>query len=370
MGVLPGAGAICEWISVNSLLQSFLLLLATATDRELAHVVEYLKAENRILRAKLPRRITVTSRERRTLLQYGRRLGSRLKDVIGIVSPRTFARWLRGEADPPRQPPAGPGRPRTEAEVRELVLKLARENAWGYTRILGELKKLGVAKVSRSTVVNILKEHGLEPGPRRGPGTWSEFLRRHAATLWACDFFTARVWTLSGMVDVFVLFFVHVGSRRVHVAGLTAHPDHAWVAEQARSVVLTFAELPEKPKYVLRDHDAKFGEEFDEVFAATGIEVKPVGPHAPNMNAHAERWVESIRRECLDHFIILGEAHLRHIVAEYVAHYNEERPHQGMGNVPLSGAPAEEGSAPLSLSEVCCKERLGGLLKHYYRPAA
>jgi putative transposase len=356
---------------VKTLLQSFLLMLSTASHGDLIETVEYLKAENRILRAKLPRRLTVTARERRTLLQYGRRLGTRLKEVISIVSARTFARWLKGDAAPVNgKRPAGPGRLRTADGVRALVLQLARENGWGYTRILGELKKLGVGQVSRSTVVNILKEHGLETGPRRGAGTWDNFLRRHAATLWACDFFTARVWTLGGVRDVFVLFFLHIGSRRVHVAGMSAHPDRDWTARQAHEVVALFAELPEAPKYLLRDRDGKFGEEFDAVFAAAGIAVKPVGPLAPNMNAHAERWVGSIRRECLDHFVVLGEGHLRHLVLEYAAYYNEARPHQGVGNVPLMGATPVEEADVLSLVEVRCAERLGGLLRHYFRPAA
>ena len=117
---------------------------------------------------------------------------------------------------------------------------MARETGWGYTRILGELKKLGIRSVSRSTVRNILREGGFDPGPKRGEGSWSEFLQRHAATLWACDFFSTKVWTLRGRVDVFVLFFIHIASRRVHIAGMTAHPDRAWMKQQARNVAMTW----------------------------------------------------------------------------------------------------------------------------------
>ncbi|HEY8506127.1 MAG TPA: hypothetical protein VIL46_16190 [Gemmataceae bacterium] len=191
--------------------------------------------------------------------------------MITIVSPRTFARWLRGETPSPKKKrPARPGRPRTEAEVWELVLRLARENAWGYSRILGELKKLGVRSIARSTVVNILKEAGLDPGPKRGEGTWDEFLKRHAQTLWACDFFSCKVWTLRGLVDVFVLFFIHIGTRRVFVSGMTAHPDRAWVAQQGRNAAMVFADEPVRPRYLLRDHDTKFVEEFDQVLGAEG----------------------------------------------------------------------------------------------------
>ncbi len=190
---------------MTRLLQPFFALLASATDSKLAQMVEYLKAENAILRAKLPTRITVTAREKVRLVQLGTTLGGALKDLITIVSTRTFARWVAavngtatatGEKKPARI--RKPGRPRTAEDIRTLVLKLARENGWGYTRILGELKKLGIKTVCRSTVVNILKEAGLDPGPKRGKGTWDEFVKRHAATLWASDFVSVRTLTAPG----------------------------------------------------------------------------------------------------------------------------------------------------------------------------
>jgi putative transposase len=171
---------------------------------------------------------------------------------------------------------------------------------------LGELKKLGVRKISRSTVVNILRQAGLDPGPKRGKGTWDEFIKRHAKTLWACDFFSKKVWTCRGLVDVFVLFFLHVGSRKVFVAGVTAHPDRAWVVQQARNFLLHTGEQADKPEYLLRDFDSKFMPEFDAVLQSEGVTVKRVGPRVPLMNALAERWVLSVRRECLDHFLGFG----------------------------------------------------------------
>jgi hypothetical protein len=180
---------------VKLLYQSFLRLLATATDKALARYLQFLKSENEILRSKLPKRITVSAEERRRLLKFGKPLGAAIKDLITIVSPRTFARWASGEKRQRKKfdPSATLGRPRTDNAIRDLILKLARETGWGYTRILGELKKLGVRSIARSTVVNILRENGLDPGPKRGEGTWDEFVSQHAQTLWACDFFSKNI---------------------------------------------------------------------------------------------------------------------------------------------------------------------------------
>ncbi|HEY1191864.1 MAG TPA: integrase core domain-containing protein [Gemmata sp.] len=355
------------------LLQPLWLLLASTADAKLAPVVEYLKAENRILRAKITGPVPVTPRERERLVKLGSALGAALASVIGIVSYRTFRRWVTGTpagAVTKKAPSRKPGRPRTETDIRELILTLARESGWGYTRVLGELKKLGIHTVSRTTVANILRAAGLDPGPKRGEGSWSEFVRRHAATLWAGDFVSVRTHTLGGVVDVYLLFFIHVGSREVLVSAPTASPDAAWVAQQARNASMAMAEQGAGTTHLLIDHDAKYAANFDTVFEAQDVEVKRVGPRAPNMNAFAERWVQTLRRECLDHFLILGERHLDHLVREFVAHYNEKRPHQSRGNVPL---PEADETDPRSLTfpagEVRCRERLGGLLKHYSRAA-
>jgi putative transposase len=193
-------------------LRSLLLLLAGATEKELAAQVQFLKEENAILRGKLPARITVTPQERRRLLKFGKPLGQAIKALISIVSPRTFARWLQADKPGRAKPPDSKktGRPPTEQEIRDLIVRLAEENGWGYTRIQGELKKLGI-KVGRGTIAAILKENGFEPGQKRGPGTWAEFISRHAQTLWACDFFTKKVWTCFGLVDVFVLVLLLCG---------------------------------------------------------------------------------------------------------------------------------------------------------------
>jgi putative transposase len=352
-------------------LQPLFLLLLRATGSELAQMVEFLKAENRILRDKLPARITVTPQERSLLVKLGAALGNAIKDLLTIVSPRTFLRWLqedrpKGKEKKPRRPP---GRPKTEQQIADLIIRLADENGWGYTRILGELKKLGIRTVARSTVVNILKANGLDPGPKRGPGTWLEFLKRHAATLWASDFFSVKTWTLAGVVEIYVLFFIHFGSRRVYIPGMTVSPNGAWVAQQARNFTMHLDEQGLGITHLLIDHDTKYDPQFDAVLKSEGAEVKRVGPRNPNMNAVAERFVQTVKQECLDHFVVFGEKHLRHILLSFLEHYHEERPHQSLGNRPL----AQQGEPePVNLpfpTEIECRSRLGGLLKHYRRAA-
>jgi putative transposase len=351
----------------RSIVQSLFLLLATATDRQLARHIEYLKTENRILRDRLPQRIVLTVSERARIIRFGRPLGHALKELITIVSPRTFLRWVNAEpaALRTRRPP---GRPRTPESVRDVVLRLARETGWGSTRIHGELKKLGITSISRSTVINILKEAGIDPGPKRGEGSWAEFLRRHSATLWSCDFFTKSVWTLRGRMTVFVLFFIHVGTRRVVVSGVTANPDRAWMIQQARTISMIFAEQPVPAMILLRDYDGKFVPEFDALLAAEGTVVRPIGPRAPNLNAVAERFVQTVKRECLDHFLALGQGHLELLLNEFLIHYHIERPHQGLNNRPLAGGTMQKRQWT-ETDAVICEERLGGLLRHYRRSA-
>ena len=266
------------------------------------------------------------------------------------------------------------------AIVHELVVLIATETGWGYTRILGELKKLRVGPVCRQSVKNILIEHGLDPGPKRGKGTWSDFLRIHSETLWQCDFFSKQVWTLQGPRQVFALAFIHLATRRVFVTHGTFKPDAIWMEQQARAF-LDHAAAEQLPcSIVTRDYDGKFSKAFDQVFKDRGIQVKPVGPQAPNLNAFIERWIQSLQVEALDHFIVFGQQHFDHIVSEYLAYYHECRPHQGIGNILLPRRNAQSANAadhaddsvspPLELSDVKCDKRLGGLLKHFYRNAA
>jgi putative transposase len=347
-----------------------LLRLVQADHAALARQVEYLVVENRLLRAQISGPVRLTDRERARLVRFGVAVGPALKDLISIVKYDTFRRWARGVKRKSRRPKRPPGRPRTSATVEALVVRLARESGWGYTRILGELRKLGVKSISHGTVRDILKRHGVEPAPERRDPPWETFLRRHAETLWACDFFTTNVLTARGMRPASVLAFIHVRTRRVIVTKATFRPTRRWTADAAACVVgeSETAGLP-KPTIVVRDNDSKFGGDFDAELADQRIKAERLPVQAPLCNAHMERWIQSLRRECLDHFVPVGLRHLDHLVSEYLEHYHRERPNQGMGNRLLGDRPPGH-DPPLDEGEVVCRVRLGGVLRHYERRRA
>lgn len=358
---------------MTRILHPLLALLACATRQELARQVAYLKEENRILRDRLPKRIVATDNEKRRLIKAGRKLGAQLKELTSFVTYQTFARWVR-EAEQNHQtksasPKRKPGRPRTCDEIRDMVVKLARENTWGYTRILGELRKLRIT-ISRQTVKNILKEHGLDPEPRRGTGSWEEFLRIHADTLWQCDFVSKPMWTMKGMVDLYFLVFLHLGTRRCWISPCTTSPNSAWVSQQAKNFLMDAEDMELAPTHVMRDNDKKFSAQFDQTLKSSGVEVKRNTPRSPNLRAHVERFIQSLKHECLDKFVIVAERHLNHVNREWRLHYNRERPHERRDHLPPEYEQAPEPATRIRPSDVLCTTRLGGLLKSYTRRAA
>jgi putative transposase len=355
---------------MQKLYHPLLELIASAAENELAKIIQYLKEENRILRDKLPKRFSLTDQERQRLVDIGTPLGSAIKDVINIVHPRTFQRWVTKFSGKQLSKRKNTGRPKTSLEIQELVLKLARDTGWGAGRLHGELIKLGCAGVSLSTVKNILREHNLEPAPKRGPGSWHDFIHRHKETLYACDFFTKKIWTTSGLVEMYLLVFIHIGSRRIWVSRGTAHPNSEWVAQQARNMAVVFEEEGVSPTHLIHDRDTKFTKQFDGIFESDGLEIIKTPYRSPNLNAFCERVIQTIKNEALDYFVVFGEDHLNHIVSEFVSYYNTLRPHQGVENVPLAGTVPEEQSATVDPDEIVCKEWLGGVLKHYERKAA
>ena len=357
---------------MRHLWQAFMMLLAGSTDRQLALQVRYLRAENRILRSRLPRRVKLTDRERATLVKLGRAVGAGLKHLVSVVNYSTFRRWLRDDDGDKTKTSATrrkPGRPKKPDDLRELIVRLGKETGWGYTRILGEVRKLTTAKVSRQFVVNVLKEAGLDPTPRK-ERSWGDFIKAHAATLWQCDFFGVRVLTARGWRDAFVLAWIHVATRKVFASEATYNPNAAWVEDRGRAFVRHVREgRGPACATLMRDYDTKYTAAFDAGLTAAGTEVRPTPYRSPNLNAYAERWVQSIRTECLDEFVPLGLAHLDLLVGEYVAHYHVERPHQSLDNTPLGGSSSMAEGVPKP-ADVTCKTRLGGVLRHYHRTAA
>jgi putative transposase len=280
-----------------------------------------------------------------------------------VVTPATLLRWHRELVRRKwTYQQRKTGRPPTNQALRELVVRLARENPrWGYQRIAGELIKLGF-RLSPSTVRRVLESAGVDPAPRREGTTWSAFVRQQAASIIACDFFTVETVALRRF---YVLFFIELGSRRVHLAGCTTNPTGDWVLQQARN--LSFTGLFERVSFLIHDRDSKFTASFNEVFRSEHISVIQTPIRAPQANAYAERFVRTVRTECLDHLLIVGRSQLERVLRIYIQHYNRERPHRGLG---LSPPEPTDNGRPVTVSDIQRRDRLGGLIHEYYRAAA
>jgi len=303
-------------------------------------------------------------RDRVLLAAASRRLTKRSWSSF-VVRPETLLRWHRELVRKKwtYRTTGQPGRPPVDADVRDLAVRLGRENPrWGYQRIRGELLKLGV-RISATTVRTILLRAGLDPAPRRAGPTWTEFLRSQAAGILATDFFTVET---VGLKTLYVLFFIELSTRRVHPAGVTANPDSAWVTQQARN--LAVEERLSGVRFLLRDRDAKFCGPFDAVLRAEGVRVIRTPIRAPRANAFAERFVRTVRQECLDHLLIYGRRHLERVLRAYVAHYDEERPHRGLRLAVPAGARTPQ-VWRTTRTPVERRDVLGGLI-HEYRRAA
>ena len=302
----------------------------------------------------------------------GKKLGKKALDAVSnIVKPDTILGWHRrlvaNKFDGSKNRPY-PGRPQKDADIEELVVRFAEQNkSWGYDRIAGALANLG-HEVSDQTVGNILKRHAVPPAPQREKTTtWTEFIRSHMDVLAATDFFTAEVWTQGGLVTYYVLFFIHLATRRVHIAGITPHPNEEWMTQVARNVTMADIGFLSQTRYLIHDRDTKFCLAFQRTIKAVGVKPVKLPPRSPNLNAFAERWVKSVKTECLSKMILFGEPALRRCLSSYLTHYHEERNHQGKANVILF-PPVEHSSPPQG--PIRCREKLGGLLKFYYREAA
>jgi putative transposase len=303
----------------------------------------------------------------RVLLAVASRSIPRERWSCFLVTPATLLRWHR-ELVRKKWTYAKigrPGRPTIDQEVRELVLRIARENPrWGCVRIKGELAKLGL-RVSATTIRNLLRTARLGPAPRRTGPTWTQSLRSQAQGIMACDFFTVETAWLQ---TLYVLLFIELGSRRIHVSSSTAHPNAAWVTQQARNLAMELDDRPIAIRFLIRDRDTKFVGPFDEVFRSEGARVIQTPVRAPNANAYAERVIETVRAECLDWSLIQGRRHLDRTLAAYTSHYNRSRPHRALGLAPPVAK--DESAPPVRPPDVRRQDLLGGLIHEYYGRAA
>jgi putative transposase len=354
-------------------------VVARLLCRELTLANEYLRLENRLLKEKAQAagRLRFTDEERRSLTAAALALGRALMQrVVSIVTPATILAWQRRLERQKWDYSARrrPGRPRTAGEVEALVCRLARENAWGYQRIRGELLKLGI-KRSKGCIAEILRRHGLLPSPQRGGLTWRQFLARHAQVLLCVDLFTQEVWTCAGLRTAYVLFALHLRTRRIVLAEATFCPDGAWLRQMGRNLLMACDDLGVTPQLVLHDRDPLLVHDLDVTLPAAGVEVTRTPYRAPDANAQAERWVRSAGTECLDHLVLIGIGSLRRALAGYRDFFNQYRPHQGLGNqIPdrvATGSPAALRTALIGQRLTVAREEfLGGLLNSYSRQAA
>ena len=351
----------------------FTLLLVSVAGwmgRNQQDVIAYLQEEIRVLKEQLGKQPRFNADQRRRLAIKGNRLGrSGLNQFASLVTPCTLLAWHRRliaqkyESSHSRKP----GRPPTAAQLQELILKLARENrSWGYTRIQGALANLH-HEVGRSTIAKVINTAGLEPAPQRRKGlTWKAFLKTHWQVLAATNFFTVELWTAKGLVRYHVLFVIRLATREVQLAGSVPEPNAPWMQQVARHLTDPWDGLLHSSRYLIHDRATLFTKQFRRLLRDAKVETIRLPARSPNLNAYAERFVRTIRQECLDRLIFFGAASLRRAVDEFIRHYNEERNHQGLANQIIR---PEFPVFPVE-GEVGCRKRLGGLLRYYYRQVA
>src|SRR5499426_2122666 len=355
------------------ILHVLIAMVAGWLQRHQQQVITYLQAENHILKAQLGgRRLRLTDTERRRLAALAHPLGrTRLQEVATIATPATLLRWdtrliaQKFDGSQQRRPC---GRPRIAEEVEQLMVRMAEDNrTWGYRRIQGALANLG-HHMNAITVRNSLRRHHLEPAPKRrkaGMG-WAQFLKMHWEVLAATDFFTVEVATWHGLVTYYVLVVMELATRRIEIAGITPHPTAAFMRQCARQLTDPFDGFLLGKRYLIHDRDTKFTDAFDALLKASGVEPVLLPPRSPNLNAHCERFVRSIKEEALQRMIVLGERALYHAIHQYLAHYHHERNHQGLDNQLI----IREEIVSCQTGHVVRRERLGGLLSYDHREAA
>jgi transposase InsO family protein len=345
-------------------LQMVVGVLTGWLDRREREVIAYLIEENRLLRRQLgSRRLRLTDEDRRRLAMRAFRVGrAALREIATIATPDTLLRWHRQLIARKWTYARKPGRRAVWLEIRRLVVRMAEENPTrGYTRIEGVLKNVG-HRVGRSTIRRILQAAGLPPVPHR-PTSWRTFLNAHGGVIAGADFFTTEVWTWQGLVTYYTVFVLDLASRRVQILGSTPYPNELFIQQAVRTLTVADAVL-RPPRVLICDRDRKWSGDVRRRLRDAGIRVVLIPERAPNGNAYAERFVRSIKEECLDWLIPIGERHFRRAIAEYVEHYHRERNHQGLENRLIART-----MTSCMTNRVQRRQRLGGLLNFYMRAA-
>lgn len=354
----------------NIQLWTLLTCLTTLLDKQHRLVIEYLKEENQILREHIykkqdTKRILLTDSQRRRLAVKAKALGrTLLSETTDLFSPATIIGWYKkliakkydGSAN------RSGGRTKVSQEKIDLVLKMSRENPdWGAGRIRNYMNYLGY-KIGKTTVWRIMEDHGLNPDPEvRKKGDWNKFISSHLDVLAATDFFSVELLTHKGLVRCMVLFIIDIGSRRVHIAGIKAAPDGQWIKQVAKNITDCEDGFLKGKRYLIHDRDSLFTREFDQLIKAVGVDVVKTVKQSPNLNAYAERFVQTIKTECLNHLVLSSPEQLEYVISEFVTYYHRERPHESLGGGMIEPWPQDKDGPIVQF------ERLGGLLKSYRR---
>jgi len=343
--------------------------LAYCVDKELWKAIDYLKEQVRVLKEQQDKdkRILLDNRQRIRLAAKAKRLTRELLEATTVLfTPETVLGWYRkliAQKYDGSENCKNPGRPRISQEITDLVIRFKKENPhWGYTRIRDYIVHLGY-KIGETTVKNILLEHGYDPEPDlTRKTTWKEFIKSHWEVLAACDFFSVELLVRGKLIRCMVLFTIELSTRKVDILGIHPQPNGPWMEQIARNVSGEGGFLAGK-KYLIHDRDPLFTKKFESILKTAAVESVKLPPRSPNLNAHAERFVRSVKEECLSHLILSSEDQLRYVLSEYLQYYHHERIHQGINKII---EPQHEGNQ----GEIICIERLGGLLKSYHRKAA
>ena len=365
-------------------LQFLIVMIASSINERMQKRLDYKSEEVLVLKEILRTltgkvRIDFNENQRKRLAIKGRDLTpEEREECCEIVRPRTILDWFRriySEKYDSSRSRKGPGRPRKPEETRRLVLAIANDNiSWGYTKIRDALNiGLGI-KICRNTVANILNEAGIVPAPEREKKrTWKQFMRSHWGSLYACDFFAVETLGVFGAVRHMVFFVIKIETREVHIAGIRVNPDGAWMKQMARNLTDPIDGFLRDATHLIHDADPLFTDAFKAILRpanyadSEGVTCVKIPPSSPDCNPHAERFVKTIKYECLRHFVFFGPRHLRFVISEFMAHYHEQRFHQGIGSKLIRPMVANENAA---IGEIKCRSRLGGLLNFYYREAA